>query len=106
MLKNYLTIAVRNLLRQKFYSLINILGLSVGLACCLLILCYVNYESQYDQHHQNVDRLYRILLKKRGTGGEYFYFTHTAGKLTSTLQAEYPEIEYGLRTFVRPMFVT
>lgn len=106
MLKNYIVIALRNLMRQKIYSLINILGLSVGLACCLLILCYVNYEYQYDQHHSNVDRLYKVLLKKRSLAGDYIVDPTTAGKLASTLQAEYPEVALGLRTFVRPMWAS
>ena len=106
MLKNYLIIALRNLRRQKMYSFLNTLGLSVGLACCMLILQYVNYEHQYDQHHTNIDRLYKVLLKKRSLSGEYIVDPTTAGKLASTLQAEYPEIELGLRTFVRPMWVS
>ena len=106
MLRNYFTIAIRNLMRQKMYSLINILGLTTGLACCMLILCYVNYEHQYDQHHPNVDRIYKVLLKKRSLAGEYIVDPTTAGKLAPTLQEEYPEVELGLRTFVRPVWLS
>ena len=84
MFRNYLVIALRNLMRQKMYSFINILGLSVGLACCMLILCYVNYEYQYDQHHPNVDRIYKVLLKKRSLAGEYIVDPTTAGKLAQS----------------------
>ena len=60
MLRNYLIIAWRNLLRHKLYSLINILGLAVGMACSLLILQYVRYELTYDHQHLKSDRIYRV----------------------------------------------
>ena len=106
MLKNYITITVRNLMRQKLYFAINILGLSVGLACCMLIFCYVNYEYQYDQHHPNVGRIYKVLLKKRSLAGNDVIDPTTAGILAPTLQAEYPDVELGLRTLVRSIWVS
>ena len=60
MFKNYLTVAVRNLLRHKVYSIINIAGLSVGMACTILILLWVQYELSYDRYHENADRIYRL----------------------------------------------
>jgi putative ABC transport system permease protein len=60
MLKNYLKVAVRNLLRHKVYSIINIAGLSVGMACTILILLWVQYELSYDRCHENADRIYRL----------------------------------------------
>ena len=54
MLRNYLTVVVRNLLRQKVYSLINIAGLAVGMACTILILLWVQVELSYDRFHENV----------------------------------------------------
>ncbi len=60
MLKNYMKIALRNLIKQKSYSLINIAGLAIGLTCAILILLYVQYELSYDRFLNNVDRLYRI----------------------------------------------
>ncbi len=60
MLRNYLLIAVRNLFRQKFHSLINILGLSVGIAATLLILLWVQDELSYDRFHDHADRLYQV----------------------------------------------
>ena len=62
MLRNYLTIAWRNLLRHKVFSLINVLGLAIGMAACLLILQYVSFELSYDRH-QNADRIYRVSQK-------------------------------------------
>ena len=62
MLLNHLKIAFRNIVRQKFYSLINILGLAMGLAICLVILLFVKDELSYDKHHKNADRIYRTLM--------------------------------------------
>jgi putative ABC transport system permease protein len=63
MLKNYLKIAARNLRKQKGQALINLAGLAVGMACCLLILLYVQHELSYDQYHQNKDRIYRLATR-------------------------------------------
>ena len=57
MLRNYLTIAYRQLLRHKGYSLINILGLAVGIACCLIILLYVQDELSFDNFHEKGERV-------------------------------------------------
>ena len=56
MLKSYLIVAVRNLLRHKLYSLINLAGLSVGLTGALLVLLYVQRELSYDRHHEKATR--------------------------------------------------
>ena len=53
---NYLKVAIRNLMRNKTFSAINILGLAIGIACCMLILLYVQDELNYDRHHENADR--------------------------------------------------
>jgi putative ABC transport system permease protein len=63
MLKNFLKIAIRNIIRQKIYSLINILGLAIGLACSLLIMVFIMHELSYDQFHENKDRIYRLCVK-------------------------------------------
>ena len=60
MLKNYLKIAFRNLLRRKAFSLINILGLAFGIAVCLIIYLYVSYEKSYDTFNINADNIYRL----------------------------------------------
>lgn len=61
MLKNYLKIAWRNLLRKKVYSAINITGLAVGVACCVLITMYVQDELSYDRYNTNINNIYRVL---------------------------------------------
>lgn len=60
MLKNYLLIALRNLKRHKAFSVINILGLAIGMAVCILIMQYVNFENSYDKFHNNYENIYRV----------------------------------------------
>ena len=60
MLRNYLKVGLRNLLNQKFYSLINILGLTVGLTCSAFIGIYVYDELSYDKFHDDFDKIYRV----------------------------------------------
>ncbi|OEK04656.1 ABC transporter permease [Roseivirga misakiensis] len=60
MVKNYIKISFRSLVKQRFYSLINIGGLAIGLAACLLIAMYVSHELSYDKYHDGADRIYRL----------------------------------------------
>lgn len=60
MLKNYFKIAWRNILKKKVYSIINIVGLGVGMACCVLIFMFVQDELSYDNYHEKGDRIYRV----------------------------------------------
>jgi putative ABC transport system permease protein len=62
MLKNYLKITLRNILKYKGYSIINILGLAIGMAACILILIYVQDELSYDNFHKDADRIFRTVL--------------------------------------------
>ncbi|MGH7598880.1 MAG: ABC transporter permease [bacterium] len=68
MLKNYLKITLRNLRKHKVYSFINILGLAIGITCCLLILLYVQDELNYDRFHQRSDRIHRLVISGRARG--------------------------------------
>ena len=67
---NYLKITARRLLRQKTISLINIFGLSVGLAACLLIYLYVDHELSYDKYHPNADRVARLTTTIHSAGSD------------------------------------
>ena len=71
MVKNYFMITWRNLLKNKTFSLINIAGLSIGLACAMLILLYVKDEVSFDRFHKNVNNIYRIVSKSKHAGVEY-----------------------------------
>ncbi len=66
MFKNYVKIAFRSMKRHKGYAFMNILGLAVGMACCILILLYVQYELSYDRYHPQANHTYRILLSREG----------------------------------------
>src|SRR5215813_473279 len=65
MFKNYFKTAFRNLARNKVYSFINIAGLSIGLACAMLIMLYVNDEVSFDRFHKNAKNIYRIVSKRK-----------------------------------------
>ncbi len=65
MIKNYLKIALRTLQKYKGYAFINIFGLAIGLACCLLIVLFVRDELSYDRFHEKADRTYRIVRQER-----------------------------------------
>ncbi|HSC36303.1 MAG TPA: ABC transporter permease, partial [Chitinophagaceae bacterium] len=67
MLKSYWTIAFRNLWKNKVYSLINIMGLAIGMAACFFIFQYGRFELSYDRWHKEADRLYRLPLSWSGT---------------------------------------
>jgi len=99
MLKNYLKIALRNLLRQKLYAFINIFGLALGVACCLLILLFVEHEWSFDKFHSKADRLFRAILVEHKTEGGVEGMAYQPMPLGSTLQAEFPEIERAVRVF-------
>ena len=60
MFKNYLKIAVRNIIKYKSYSAINIAGLAVGMAVCILIMLWVQYELSYDRFNENAEQLYYV----------------------------------------------
>ena len=90
MLRNNLKVAIRNLTRNKIYSLINIVGLGVGIACVVLIMLWVKYETSYDQFHENADRLYRIVFTTEQK--EYHGFYQPA-PLANYLKENFPEIE-------------
>lgn len=103
MLTNYLRVALRNLLRQKAYTTINILGLAVGMACCILLL--IRYELSFDKHHTKADRIYKVLWRKRAVDGEFYNSRFTMGPLAKRLKADFPEIEDATSSFNRRMWV-
>ena len=92
MLRNYLTIAFRNLWKHKFYSVINILGLAIGLACFLFILLYVRDEVSYDKYHAKADRTYRINFDGYAFEQE-LNFAVVGAQVGPTIIEEYPEVE-------------
>ncbi len=96
MIMNYLKTALRNILKHKGYSFINILGLAVGLACGILILLFVYFELSYDQFHENKERIHRVAVKAM-FGDTHIAQTHTPTILTRTFYQDYPDVEISLR---------
>jgi putative ABC transport system permease protein len=92
MFRNYLKVGIRYLRNHKGYTLINISGLAVSIACCLLIMVFVRSELSYDRFHSKSDRLYRAWLEEHYQG-EIFTNTITPIPLGPVLQAGLPEIE-------------
>lgn len=93
MLKNYFKIAFRNLFKHKVYSFINIFGLAVGIACCLLIGLYVQNEWSYDTFHSNSDRIYRAWTEETVENGRVLLNTSTPIPLRPALDEYIPEVE-------------
>ena len=92
MFRNYLTVALRNLLRHKGYSAINVLGLAIGIACCILIMLYVQDELSYDQYHEKKDRTYR-LVESATVAGRSIEAAVTPPPWAPVLAKDYPIIE-------------
>ena len=101
MLSNYVKVALRNLLRNKIYSLINILGLSLGVACCLLLALYIQDEMSYDRHHDRLDDLYRIITTFQSENG-LDRLPSTSPPITMTMGEEVAEIESATRVLNPP----
>jgi putative ABC transport system permease protein len=97
MFKNYLTIAFRSLLRHKGFSLINILGLAIGMAACLLIVLFITDELSFDQHHANKHRIYRVEGESVRGGQNPEPFAQTNFGLAPLLQSAFPAIESYVR---------
>ncbi|MGD8536764.1 MAG: ABC transporter permease [Candidatus Aminicenantes bacterium] len=98
MIKNYLKIALRNFQRHKGYSLINIAGFAIGMACCLLIFLYVRHELSYDRYHKDVERVCRIVQDIR-TKTANRVFVPVSPMVAPTLKSDYPQVEYAARAF-------
>ena len=93
MLKNYLKVALRNLLKHKVYSFINILGLAVGIAAGVLIVLYVFDELSYDRFHVNADRTYRVVADWSNKGDSRIHQLGTPSVLARTIRGIYPQVE-------------
>lgn len=100
MFRNYLLITLRNLKKHKWYSFINITGLAVGMACCILMFLWVQNELSYDRFHENADDIYRVIIEKRTEhGSSYDVFGPSA--LGPALKEKYPEfVDYAITSRV------
>jgi putative ABC transport system permease protein len=96
MVKNYLKVAWRNLMKNKVFSFINVLSLAIGLTCCMLITLYLAHELSYDSYHINGDRVYQLgttFVKE----GKEDRTANTPAPMAKTMQMEFPEIEKSAR---------
>lgn len=93
MLQNYWTIAFRNLIKSKVFSMINILGLGIGLAACLLIFQFVSFELSFDQFNEKLDRTYRVTNDRFQNGKLIQHGTIMYPTIGPTMARDYPEIE-------------
>ena len=96
MIKNYLTTTFRNLMKNKFYSAINVVGLAIGITACILIMRYVQSELSYDKFFEKSDRIYRVNLFY-GTNNENRNLPVSSPPLARVMQDEIPEVEEAVR---------
>jgi putative ABC transport system permease protein len=96
MLINYLRIAIRNLLRNKAFSLINISGLAIGMASAILILLWIENEVSHDRFHEKGDRIYTLNNRDR-FNGEFWAWNTTPKILAPTIRQNFPEVEEAVR---------
>src|ERR1700753_840619 len=92
MLKSYLVTAWRNIRKNKVFSFINVIGLAIGMAACLLILQYVNFELSFDQFNQHGGDLYRVFNDRYQNGKLIQHGTITYSAIGKAMQDDFPEV--------------
>ncbi|MDH4296537.1 MAG: ABC transporter permease [Cyclobacteriaceae bacterium] len=98
MFKNLLKIAIRNIVKERTYSAINILGLTIGITCSLFILMYILDELSFDRYHKNSDKIYRVVSNIKETDNAFTWAVAQI-PLAQELQDNYPEVENAVRFF-------
>ena len=93
---NYLLVAIRNLFKQRVYTLINVTGMGVGITCSIFIILFVNHELSYDKFHSNSDKIYRLGVRGKFSGNE-FNQAVTAQPMAAALINDYPEVKNVVR---------
>ncbi len=93
MIRHYVKIAVRNLVKNKAFSMINILGLSIAISCCVLLTLFIRDELSYDRHFNDADRIYRLTTTLKTTNGQISVLQRSSPPIGPALLAEYPELE-------------
>lgn len=97
MLANHLRIAFRSLRKNRLYSFLNVLGLSVGLAGGILVLLWASHEWSFNHFHGNLDKIH-VVLQNQTQGGVTYTFQAMPGPLATGLRTEFPEVEWATRT--------
>jgi putative ABC transport system permease protein len=96
MFRNYLTIAIRHLKKNRGFSLLNMFGLSIGLACAILILLWIEDETSYNRFHKKYDHLYQV-LENQTYDHKTFTFSATPGLLAGGMKKDFPEVANACR---------
>ncbi|MBL3658303.1 ABC transporter permease [Fulvivirga sediminis] len=104
MIKNYIKTAFRNLSRNKLYTVVNVLGLSLGIACSVVLLMLAQYSNTFDDFQVNKDRIYRLVNSSDGAGGERDYTPGVPGPLPDAIKEDFSEFEKVV--FVRNVYGT
>ena len=99
MIRNFFKIAWRNLLRYKAFSFINIFGLAIGIACCILVSLFILDELSFDKYHKDSDRIYRVVKDFVNDDGSKLPDATTPPAVAIAIQKEIPEIEHTTRVF-------
>ncbi len=97
MFQNYFKLAWRNLVSNKGFSTLNILGLATGIAATAIILLWIDYELKFDKFHEKIDRIYTAYNLDKNTKGEKWAWHTTPKVMASVIQQDYPEVEATLR---------
>jgi putative ABC transport system permease protein len=100
MLRNYVVISYRNIVKNIGFSLISLLGLAIGLACFVLIMAYVRFEMSYDRFHEKADRIFRIIsTDSRPEMSPNVFRAYNADPLADSLRTDYPEVRHVTRLY-------
>ncbi len=98
MLRNYIKIAFRNILKQKVYSLINVFGLAIGIAACIIVGIFIENELSFDKHNTNAEKILRVAINKIRSNTESIS-AESPALLAPTMVDEYPDVKYASRIY-------
>ena len=104
MIGNFVTIAFRNLKRHRFYTLVNLVGLVIGVTCFIVAALYLDYHIQFNAGHTKSDHMYRLIRHVKDAEGEHFDPGTKA--VARHLEAEFPEVEHAVKVLNRRMYVS
>lgn len=96
MLSNFLRVAIRNLVKQRIYTLINVVGLAVSITACLLITLYVRFETSFDQDFTDADRIYKVVLERKYPD-RITFFAPIPQSYAGAMKRDFPEVENTLQ---------
>jgi putative ABC transport system permease protein len=106
MIKNYIKIAFRNLFKDRFYSLLNILGLSIGITTSMLIMLFISDEMSYDKFHDHANDIYRIITRGKLGDQQVMNVAVTGAPVAETIKSYIPEIQSVTRLQPEELVIT